>query len=138
MPRFLDTNILLLYLTGDDQAKAQACLALLFKVERGEEVVVTTNAVISETVFTLQSPRQYRLPRDRIRELVEPIIAMRGLRLPEKALYARAFELYCDKKISFAYAFNAAYIEANGISEVYSYDRDFDRLEGIKRVEPEE
>ncbi len=38
MVRFLDTNILLRYLTGDDEHKAGACLDLLLKVERGDSV----------------------------------------------------------------------------------------------------
>lgn len=137
MARFLDTNILLRYLTRDDEEKAQACLALLLRVERGEETVVTSDLVIAETVFTLQSPRQYSLSQDRIRELVEPVIALRGLRLPHKALYTRAFDLYCQTGISFTDAFNAAYMEPRGLTEVYSYDTDFDRVEGIRRVEPE-
>lgn len=137
MPRFLDTNILLRYLTRDDEEKARACLALLLRVERGEEVVVTSDLVIAEIVFTLQSPRQYGLSRDRVRQLLEPIISLRGLRLPRKALYARAFDLYCQRNISFTDAYNIAYMEAQGLGEVYSYDADFERVEGIKRVEPE-
>ncbi|MBI4215952.1 MAG: PIN domain-containing protein [Chloroflexi bacterium] len=137
MPRFLDTNILLRYLTRDDEEKAAACLALLLRVERGEEVVVSSDLVMAETVFTLQSRRQYGLSRERIRQLLEPVIALRGLRLPRKSLYARAFDLYCGGKVSFTDAYNAAYMEARGLREVYSYDRDFDGVEGLQRVEPE-
>ena len=136
MARFLDTNILLRYLTGDDEQKAEACLSLLQRAERGEEVLITSDLVIFETVFTLQSPRRYDLSRERIRELVESVIGLRGLRLPRKALYVRAFDLYCELNIDFADAYNAAYMEAHGLSEVYSYDTDFDRVEGIRRVEP--
>ena len=136
MPRFLDTNILLRHLTGDDETKARASFELLLRVERGEEVVVTSDLVIAETVFNLQSPRQYDLSRERIRQLVEPIIALRGIRLPRKALYSRTFDLYCTNKISFVDAYNAAYMESRGINEIYSYDTDFDRIEGISRVEP--
>ncbi len=137
MARFLDTNILLRYLTGDDKQKASASFGLLLKVERGEEVVVTSDLVIAETVFTLQSPRQYRFSPDRIRQLVEPIIGLRGLRLPNKSLYRRVFDIYCQKRISFADAYNVAYMEARGLTEIYSYDTDFDGLEGVRRVEPQ-
>ena len=137
MARFLDTNILLRYLTGDDEHKASASFGLLVRVERGEEIVVTSDLVIAETVFTLQSPRGYGVARQLIRERLEPIIALRGLRLPRKSLYARAFDLYCGSRISFADAYNVAYMEHNGLHEIYSYDTDFDRVEGISRVEPE-
>ena len=134
--RFLDTNVLVRYLTGDDPEKAKASLALLLRVERGEEAVMTSDIVIAETVYVLQS-RTYRLPRDRIRQLVEPIIGLRGLRLPRKSLYTRAFDVYCQRNISFADAYNAAYMESRGLQEVYSYDTDFDHIEGITRIEPQ-
>lgn len=137
MVRFLDTNILLRYLTRDDEAKARACLELLLRVERGEEVVVSSDLVIAETVFNLQSPRQYGLSRERIRQLVEPIIESRGLRLPHKGMYRRAFDLYCGKGVSFVDAYNASLMERQGLMEIYSYDTDFDRVEGIRRVEPD-
>lgn len=136
MERFLDTNILLRYLTGDDERKADACLQLLLRAERGEEVLVTSDLVIFETVFTLQSPRQYGMPLSQIRELVEPIVTMRSLRLPRKSIYPRAFDLCDELRIDFVDAFNIAYMEAHGIHEVYSYDRDFDRAEGVSRLEP--
>ena len=136
MARFLDTNILIRYLTRDDEKKADASLQLLLRVARGEEVLVTTDLVIFETVFTLQSPRQYGLTMSRIRELVEPIVTMRSLRLPRKSVYPRAFDLCDELEIDFADAFNIAYMEANGIHEVYSYDSDFDRAEGVSRLEP--
>ncbi len=137
MARFLDTNILLQHLVRENEQKAAGCRELLLRLERGEEVAVATDIVIFEMVYILQSPRHYGLPRGRIRQLVEPLIALRGLRLPRKSLYARAFDLYCDTSVSFADAYNAAYMEGRGITEVYSYDSDFDRIPGISRVEPE-
>lgn len=134
--RFLDTNILVRYLTGDDPQKAQASFELLVRVERGEETVLTTDLVIAETVFVLQS-KTYSLSRSRIRELIEPVIEMRGLRLSRKSLYSRVFDLYCQQNMSFLDAYNAAYMESRGITEVYSYDTDFDRIESVVRVEPE-
>lgn len=137
MVRFLDTNILLRYLTKDDERKADASFNLLLRVERAEEIVVTTDLVIAEVVFTLQSPRSYNLPRETIRERLEPVISLRGLRLPNKSVYARVFDIYCESRVSFVDACNAAYKENRGISEVYSYDTDFDRIPAVSRVEPE-
>lgn len=133
---FLDTNILLRYLTRDDEQKAQRALALLLKVERGEERIITSSLVIFEVVFTLQS--FYKVPRQRIKELILPIIALRGLQLPDKSVYNHAFDLYTSKNISFADAYNAAYMLSEEISNIYSWDRDFDKIEGIIRVEPGE
>ena len=136
MVRFLDTNILLQHLVREDEQRSVGCRELLRRLERNEEVTITTDIVIFEAVYILQSPRHYGLSPARIRHLLEPLIALRGLRLPRKSLFARVFDLYCDRGVSFADAYHAAYMEARGIDEVYSYDTDFDRIAGISRVEP--
>jgi predicted nucleic acid-binding protein len=134
LPRFLDTNILLRYLTRDDEEKAEVALALLLRVERGEERVVTSPLVIFETVFTLE--KSYRVARALIRERLEAIIGMRGLQLTNKQLYYQAFDLYVAKNISFADAFNAAFLKARELTEIYSWDADFDKIEGVSRIDP--
>ncbi|MDP2662208.1 MAG: hypothetical protein Q8R28_15895, partial [Dehalococcoidia bacterium] len=39
---------------------------------------------------------------------------------------------------SFAGAFNAACMQSRGVSEIYSWDTDFDGFEGLARLEPPE
>jgi predicted nucleic acid-binding protein len=131
---FLDTNILLRYFTRDDEQKAQRALDLLIRVERGEEKIITSSLVIFETVFTLQ--RFYKVPRPRIKELILSIISLRGLHLPGKNVYYHAFDLYVTNNISFADAYNAAYMLSEKVSNIYTWDTDFDKIDGIVRLEP--
>ncbi len=131
---FLDTNILLRFLTRDDEGKAQQALDLLLRIERGEEKVITSPLVIFETIYTLQ--RLYKVPRQLIRDQILSIISLRSLHLPDKNLYHRAFDLYVTKNISFADAYNAVYMQAEEVSHIYSWDRDFDKIDGITRLEP--
>ena len=132
--RFLDTNLLIRYFTRDDEKKAQRVLKLLKRVERGEEKVITSPLVLFEIVFTLQS--FYKVPREKIKELLSPILELRGLKLPNKEIYRSALDIYAKKNLSFADAFNAAFAIKKGIKEIYSYDEDFDKIEGIRRVVP--
>jgi uncharacterized protein len=133
--RFLDTNILLRYFTRDDEEKAQKALALLQRIERGEEKVETSLPVVFETVFTLQ--RRYNVPISQIKDILLPVLRMRGLRLPAKTLCIAALDIFVKRNISYIDAFNAAYMQSRDITEVYSWDTDFDRIEGISRVVPE-
>lgn len=132
---FLDTNVLMRYLAGDDEHKAQRALNLLIRVERGEEKLITSPLVIFETVFLLQ--RSYGVSRQRVRELVLPVISLRNLHLPDKNIFYRAFDIYVDKNISFADAYITAYMFDEEITRIYSWDKDFDKIEGITRLEPE-
>ncbi|MDQ2744510.1 MAG: PIN domain-containing protein [Chloroflexota bacterium] len=134
MARFLDTNILIRYLTGDDPDKASLALALLDRVADGMEQVVTTPLVIFETIFLMQ--RTYKLAKTDIREKITAILAVQGLRLAERALCLGALDHYVEQNISYADAYNAAWMREQGIAEVYSWDREYDRVAGLKRIEP--
>jgi len=133
---FLDANVILRYLLRDDEIKAQRCLELLEKAERREITLRTTDLVIAELVWVLESPVTYNLPRERIRELLLPIILLRGLKLPGKKLYRQIFDLYVDQGIDFIDAYDAVHMEKRGLTRIYSYDSDFDRIADISRVEP--
>ncbi len=66
-----------------------------------------------------------------------PILALRGLHLPHKRACMRALDLYGSTPVlDFEDALAVAHMERLGISEIVSYDRDFDRIEGVYRTEP--
>jgi predicted nucleic acid-binding protein len=90
--------------------------------------------VIFEVIFTLQS--YYKLPREEIKELLIPILNLRGLKLSFKSVFEKALEMYPRVNISFTDIFNYCFMVEEGIKEVYSYDEDFDNLGEIKRLEP--
>ncbi|MCK4418749.1 type II toxin-antitoxin system VapC family toxin, partial [Candidatus Aerophobetes bacterium] len=72
-----------------------------------------------------------------IKELMLPILKMKGLKLSNKELYEEALDIYAVKKnLSFTDAFNCAFILKKEIKEIYSYDEDFDKIKGIKRITP--
>jgi len=132
--RFIDTNLFLRYFTRDDEKKADDVLQLLKRVERNEEKVTTSPLVIFELVFTLES--YYKVPREEIKKLLQPLLNLRGLRLDFRDVFESALELYSQGKLSFADAFNACFMQKRGIKEIYSFDEDFDQVEGIDRVVP--
>ena len=133
-PRFLDANVLLHYLLRDDEHKGYRAVTLLTRIEQGEERVATSPMVVFETVFTLR--RSYHVAKARIRDLVLPIIALPGVQLPDKGLYSLAFDIYVDHNVSFADAYNAAYLRRRKLSDIYSWDVDFDRLPDVQRAQP--
>ena len=132
--RFIDTNLFLRYFTRDDEKKAEDVLKLLKRVARNEEKVITSPLVIFETVFTLET--YYKVPREEIKNLLQTILNLRGLRLDFQGIFESALGLYSQRKISFADAFNACFMQQAEVKEIYSFDEDFDKIEGIKRVIP--
>ena len=135
-PRFVDANVFLRYFTDSDPAKAQRAKALLERVERGAEKVTTDTLVVFETVFTLQ--RTYKVPKVQIREMMADLLALPGIQLRGKRLILDALDLYVEKNVSFVDAYLAVAMKARGLSEIYSWDTEFDKLPCITRIEPEE
>lgn len=134
MARFLDTNILIRYFTNDDPAQAARALALLDRLAEGVEVAVTTSLVIFETVFLLA--KSYKLPRADVRAKITAVFSLQGLHLAEKSLCLQALDYFVNQNISYADAYNAAWMQQESVSEIYSWDREFDRITGLTRLEP--
>lgn len=133
-PPFLDTNILLRHLLQDDTEQSPRASAYLARIENGELRVRSADTVVFESVYVLQ--RVYQVPREEIRDKFLPLIELPGIELPGKRHLRRVFDLYVDTNISFADAYHAVLMKRLGISEIVTYDRGFDRIPGISRVEP--
>ncbi len=132
---FLDTNIFIRYLTQDDPDKAAQAYAVLQEVERGERLVMTTEAVLTEVVHVLSSKALYNVPRSIIRQRLYDLLSLSGLRLREKRTYRRALDLYAQQNLDFVDCLIVAQMERAKVVTLISFDRGFDRIPGITRVE---
>ena len=132
----MDTNVFIRYLTNDDPVKAEACQQLFQKAERNEIELTTTEAVITEVVYVLASKVTYNLSSQEIRARLYPLLGLPGLRLAHREIYLRALDLHSIHKLDFEDALIIAQMERQKISDLYSYDKDFDKIAGITRHEP--
>ena len=136
--KFLDANIIIRYLTRDNELKAKACYQLFQRIKQGKEEVATCEAILTEVAYVLTSNRApYRLSHSEVRDRLVPILSLRGLKLPRKRNFLRALDIYASApSLDIEDALAAAHMEQRGISGIYSYDRDFDRVAGVRRLEP--
>ena len=131
---FLDTNVLLRHLVGDHEVHSPRATALMHRIERGEVRVRIAETVIFETVYGLA--RIYRQPKDKIRDGLLALLELSSLMLPSKPTIRRAFDFYVDLNMQFADAYHAALMERLKVSQILSFDRDFDKVPGLERIEP--
>ena len=90
--------------------------------------------VIAEIIWVLES--YYELKKSDIRENVEKILNTRNLHCPNREIIISALSIYVEKNIDFIDAYNAFMLKRDEIYEIYSYDKHFDRVGWIKRIEP--
>lgn len=132
----IDTDVIIRLLTGDDLEKQARARALFKRIEAGEVTVFAPITTIADCVYVLSSPSLYKLPRTEVVGLLLPILRLRGFRVQDRRAVLRALDLYAATTIDFGDAYLAASMQRLGSRTVYSYDRDYDRIKGIQRVEP--
>lgn len=132
---FLDTNLLIRYLTNDDPVKADRVDRLLCQAAEGKVRLVTAEIVIAELVWVLES--FYLLNRTDIREKVDAILATPGLEVVNRKLVQEAIGLYADAGIDFIDAYIVALMGKLDIRGIYSFDKKhLSRLKAVERLEP--
>ena len=134
IPAFLDTTPLLRHLTNDHPDHSPRATAYLARVEHGEIEVHTTDTVVFEAVFLLE--KRYRHSKAAIRDTVLPLLELPGIILPGKSHLREVFDLYVDRNLPFADAYHVVQMRRLGLTEIVSFDRDYDRVPGITRIEP--
>jgi predicted nucleic acid-binding protein len=130
----LDANVIIRFLLTDHPQQSPRCQDLMARIQGGEEVVSLPEVVVSDVVWTLQS--FYRWPSDRICRFMEELLFLDGVKMRRKALVLQALRLFANLRIDFSDALIAAEMLQSGQEEIYSYDRDFDRISSLRRVEP--
>lgn len=135
MSELVDTSVFIRVLTKDDPVKFERCLLLLEQAERGEIRLVTSESVVAEIVYVL-SGQIYRTPRSVISELLRPMLENRGLTLDHKQSVIEALGVYEETNLDFEDCLSLAHMHRLGLEAVYSYDRHFDRISSVRRLEP--
>lgn len=132
--RLISSNVILNFLTKGEGA--EKCLALFKKLSLDGGEAMTTEAVIVKVVNLLNG-NKFGLSPEEIRSKLTPILSLEGLRLRHKRRIMLALDIWVKYKVlDFTDALIAAYMKRDEINEIYSYDKDFDKLPQIKRIEP--
>ena len=129
--RFLDANVFLYTLIGSPKRDFDTSKAILKRVEEGEEAI-TSLAVIQEVVDWLEY-------NGRKKEAGVFLAAVNSYAKMKKVSnrwrdFPRASAEAEKEDIDFVDALTLAVMRREKIAEVYSKDKDFDRIAGIKRV----
>ncbi len=132
--KFVDTNLFLRYLTKDDPSKYESCRTLFKDAIEGKIALATSGMVIAELIWTLLS--YYKVPKAEVIEKISIIVATDKLFIPDKEIISDALLLYGIKNIDYIDAYNVVLMRSHDLKSIYSYDEDFNAIEGIKREEP--
>lgn len=133
---FVDTDVIIRLVTGDDLVKQQSAVRLFQAVEEGRLQLQAPDTVIADAVYVLSSPRLYAVSRTDVRDLLATLLRLPSFVLHSKIALLQALEIFADSGIDFGDCLIIASMEVSGTTELYSFDRDFDAFPAIDRLEP--
>ena len=124
--KFLDANIFLRYLVADDSVKADACFTLFQRLNTGQDVATTSEAVIAEVAYVLRSRAHYDLAPAEIEARLRPLLALRGLKLAHKRTYLSSLEIWnAYPKLDFEDALTVAHMDRLGLQDILHLNLEF-------------
>ncbi len=134
-PVFVDTNVFLRLLLDDHEEQSASARRLFDAVEAEDLQLWTSDVAIAELIWVLTGPSMRRDRAD-VAASLGPILELPGLRLIDEQAVLRALRLFVEEPIDWVDAYHATLLESRGEAQLYSFDRDFDRIPGLVRMEP--
>ncbi|MDH7477694.1 MAG: type II toxin-antitoxin system VapC family toxin [Candidatus Bathyarchaeota archaeon] len=130
---YIDSNIFF-YAKILDRQYGRACAEILSKIEKGELKAATSTLVIVELANALS---KYGLA-DEVKDVVDAIFSLNINILDVDSLDVRtAARVYDEFRISPYDCVHVAIMRKAGINEIISADKDFDKINWIKRRDPQ-
>ena len=131
-PTFIDTSVIVRYLTDDPPAMAEAAERLI----DSEQPLILSEVILAETAYVLSSV--YDIPRAVIVDSLSAFIQRRNIRLLNlpKPLALDALRLCREsKRYSFADALLWAEVHHDGSQRIFTFDQRFPAT-GLARIVP--
>ncbi len=113
---FVDTDVIIRLLTGDDPDKQARAAALFQQVEDGTLTVGAPSTVIADAVYVLASPRLYHLPSNQVAALLTALVRLRNFRVQNRRAVLGALGAYggAGANLDFGAALMVASMQQSG------------------------
>ena len=128
---FCDTNVLVRLLSGEPPDQAEASERAL---RDPDTPIVLTDLIVAELAYVLIA-RAKMTPAAAAAE-IRRILELGSVEVASEALLVDALDIWAATGVDFADAYLAAITRQTRGTAVLSFDRDFDRIDGVDRVDP--
>jgi predicted nucleic acid-binding protein len=125
----VDTDIIIRFITQEDDKKAKK---FQFWLKKNRKITLT-DVTLAEVYWVLKS--FYGFEQKRIIVSLESLLNYNNI-ICNKMLLSAAVAQLKNYNISFVDAYVSAYSLLENEGKILSFDKDFDKIKGIKRVEP--
>ena len=134
--RIIDANVVIRYLAADHPDQSERTIPFFDRLVTGEERALMIEGVIVEIIQVLSSRRGYAMSRPYIAHALQTIISLLGLHVPDRDQHFAALAWYATSHLDYVDCLNIAFMRALDITEIVTFDHDYDFIQGIARIEP--
>lgn len=131
---YADANLFIRFFTGDPDNQAQESRKFLNQVSRGKYELFICDLIIAEIIYVLESI--YHLDRNAVVEKILAIVETDNTIIENRQVILRALDLYEEKNIDFIDAYLASHSVKNKCDTIFTFDRDFKKIDFIKKIIP--
>ena len=137
--KFLDANVFIYayykpkkQLSVKEKQMKEQAKKIITDVSQGREQAITTIVHVSEMVNILK----HGMPPEKLTEVIRGLLMLDNLNVQgvSKEAYFAANELGDDLKLEANDALAIDVMKSNNVTEIFTFDEDFDRVEGIIRI----
>ncbi len=129
---FCDANVLVRLLTNDPKSQAEASANVIGSGAR----ILLADAVVAEVCYVMT--RVAGASRADVSERLADVISLESIEVDDRFVLLDALAIWTDSGIDFIDAYLSALNRRTAGTGVLSFDRDFDRIDGVRRVDPEQ
>jgi len=128
----VDTCFFLRYLTGAPPDQAEQAEKILQQAERGEIQLVVPPLVIAEIIWVLETS-VFDLSKQEAAEKAIAILNLRNIHVDNSRLLEEAAVLHAELNIDYTDAYLACFAKAEGLENVYTFDKeDFSKVPWLR------
>ena len=137
--RFLDANVFIYayykpkkQLTDKEKQMKEQAKKIITDISQGREQALITVVHLAEIVNILK----HGMPLEKLTELIRGLLMLENVKVQgvTREAYFVANELGDDLKLEANDALAIDTMRSNNLTEIYTFDRDFDHIEGITRI----
>jgi len=137
--KFLDANVFIYayympkkQLTQREKLMKEDAKKIISEVSQGKEEVTMTVVHLSEVANILK----HGMPLERLASIILGLFMLDNVKIEgvSREAYFAATELGGDLKLDPNDALAVDFMRLNNVKEIYSFDEDFDKTEGISRL----
>ena len=130
---FADTNIFIRLYLQDNPKLSPLANEIISNCEDGKYTLVICPVTILEIAWLLLS--FYKIPKEKVLLFFEEILQIHNIEIIDRLSIEETISIYRSKNIDITDAYWIAIMKQEKISEIFSFDRDFDKIKGVKRTE---